>query len=382
VRRVLTRATLLLMSVATIQPPQRLLFGPGPSMVEPRVYEALAKPVVGHLDPYFFEVVGEVRRLLRLVFGTTNEMTLAISGTGSSGMETAVGNFVEPGSKLAVFASGYFCDRLTEMGKRHGADVVRLEKPWGTIFSYEEAAEFLQRERPQVVAFVHAETSTGALQDPGAICKAAREVDALVIADTVTSLGAVPVNVDAHGIDVAYSCTQKGLSCPPGLSPFTASARALERLNARKSPVREWYLDLKLLAEYYDGRKYHHTASSSLFYALCEGLRLIEEEGLQERFERHVRNHRALVQGLEELGLRMHVAEGQRIPNLNTPRVPDGVDDASVRKYLLDRHGIEIAGGLGPLAGQIFRIGLMGPLASESSVEMFLSALQEALDKS
>jgi alanine-glyoxylate transaminase / serine-glyoxylate transaminase / serine-pyruvate transaminase len=364
---------------ATIQPPKRLLFGPGPTMVEPRVYEALSQPVVGHLDPYMFEVLSDVRRLLRVAFGTKNEFTIAISGTGSSGMETAVGNFVEPDSKFAVFANGFFCDRLTEMGKRQNAQVVRLEKPWGETFTYEEASEFLRRERPQVIAFVHAETSTGALQDPSAICKAAREVDALVIADTVTSLGGVPVNVDEHGIDVAYSCTQKGLSCPPGLAPFTASPRALERLNARKSPVREWYLDLKLLAEYFDGRKYHHTASSSLFYALCEGLRVIDEEGWQNRCARHVRNHLELVKGLAKLGLPMHVAEGFRIPTLNTPKVPQGVDDAKVRKYLLEKHGIEIEGGFGPLAGKILRVGLMGPLSTESSVQMFLSALGEAL---
>lgn len=348
-------------------------------MVEPRVYGALAQPVVGHLDPYFFEVLGHVRRLLRVAFGTTNEFTIPISGTGSAGMETAVGNFVEPGSKFAVFANGYFCDRLSEMGKRQDARVVRLEKPWGQTFGFDEAAEFLRRERPHTVAFVHAETSTGALQNPAAICQAAREVDALVIADTVTSLGGLPVNVDEHGIDVAYSCTQKGLSCPPGLSPFTASPRALERLNTRKSSVREWYLDLKLLAEFYDGRKYHHTASSTLLYGLCEGLRAIEEEGWPARYARHVRNHKSLVSGLEKLGLTMHVAEGQRIPTLNTPRLPAGVDDAKVRKHLLDRHGIEVAGGFGPLAGKILRIGLMGPLSTESCVALFLSALKEAL---
>lgn len=362
----------------TIQPPKRLLFGPGPTMVEPRVYEALSQPVVGHLDPYFFEVVEEVRRLLRVAFGTRNELTIAISGTGSSGMETAVGNFVEPGAKFAVFANGYFCERLAEMGKRQGAEVVRLEKPWGETFGYAEAAEFLSRERPAVAAFVHAETSTGALQDPAPICQAAREVDALVIADTVTSLGGLAVDVDKHGIDVAYSCTQKGLSCPPGLAPFTASPRALERLRARKSPVREWYLDLKLLNEYYDGRKYHHTASSSLFYALCEGLRTIDEEGWDKRFARHERNHRLLVRGLEQLGMPMHVAEGFRIPTLNTPRLPHGTDDAKIRKYLLDTYGIEIAGGFGPLAGRILRIGLMGPLSTEPNVQMFLEALGQA----
>lgn len=348
-------------------------------MVEPSVYEALRKPVVGPLDPYFFGVADGVREMLRSVFGTRNDATVVIPGTGSSGMETAVSNFVEPDSKFAVFANGYFCDRLTEMGRRQGACAVRLEKPWGEVFSYEEVAEFVNREKPAVVAFVHAETSTGALQDPLAITQAAREVDALVIADVVTSLGAVPVSVDAVGIDVAYSCTQKGLSCPPGLSPFTASPRAMERLKARKHPVRQWYLDLKLLSDYYDGHKYHHTVSAPLFYALHEGLRLIGEEGLQNRFDRHARNHILLVHGIESLGLRMHVAETHRIPNVNTPRVPDGVDDARVRRHLLEKSGIEIAGGFGPLAGKIFRIGLMGPLSNEDSVKMFLGAFQEAL---
>ena len=367
------------MSEATLHPPTRLLFGPGPTMVEPRVTEALGKPIVGPLDPYFFEVADRTRELLRLVFGTRNETTLVIPGTGSSGMETAVANFVEPDSKFAVFANGYFCDRLSDMGTRQGACVARLEKPWGEVFGYEEAAEFVRREKPSVVAFVHAETSTGALQDVRAITKAAREVDALVIADTVTSLGALPVSVDEAGIDIAYSCSQKGLSGPPGLSPFTASPRAMDRLRARKTPLHQWYLDLKLLSDYYDGRKYHHTVSTPLFYALHESLRLIQEEGLQNRFDRHLRNHLALVRGLEAMGLEMHVAAGHRIPNVNTPRVPEGVDDAKVRKHLLEKHGIEIAGGFGPLAGKIFRIGLMGPLANESSVSQFLDAFRDAL---
>ncbi len=367
------------MSASTIHPPQRLLFGPGPTMVEPRVYHAMSQPLVSHMDPYYFEVMADTRRLLRDLFGTRNEMTLPISGTGSAGMETAVTNFVEPGSKFAILANGFFCDRLSEMGKRQDAHVVRLEKPWGETFTENEAMEFLHREKPAVVAFVHAETSTGALQNPLAITKAAREIDALVIMDTVTSLGAVPVNVDAAGVDIAYSCSQKGISCPPGLAPFTASARAMGRLKARTTPMREWYLDLRLLAEYYDGKKYHHTASASLLYALAEGLRLIAEEGMEQRFARHVANHLALVAGLEQQGLTMHVAAGQRIPNLNTPRVPPGADDAKVRKHLLDHHGIEIAGGFGQLAGKIFRIGLMGPLSNPESVGLFLRAFHEAL---
>jgi alanine-glyoxylate transaminase / serine-glyoxylate transaminase / serine-pyruvate transaminase len=367
------------MEFAALQPPRRFLFGPGPTMVEPSVYQALAKPLVGHQDPYFIGVLDQVREMLRSVFGTRNPLTWAISGTGSSGMETAIANFVEPGSKFAVLGCGFFGSRMAEMGRRQGAQVLSLEKPWGEVFGYEEVAEFVHRERPAVVAFVHAETSTGALQDPRPITKAAREVDALTIADVVTSLGAVPVSVDEMGIDIAYSCSQKGLSSPPGLSPFTASPRAVERLNARKTPVPEWYLDLRLLGEYFDGHKYHHTASASLFYALHEGLRLIHAEGLENRFARHRQAHQALLRGFESLGLCMHVPEGYRIPHLNTPRVSQGVDDTKVRKHLLEKNGIEIAGGFGPLAGKIFRIGLMGPMANEDCTQMFLDKFGAAL---
>jgi alanine-glyoxylate transaminase/serine-glyoxylate transaminase/serine-pyruvate transaminase len=348
-------------------------------MVEPSVYEALAKPLLGHLDPYFVAVLEQVREMLRSAFGTRNPLTWAISGTGSSGMETAIANFVEPDSKFGILSCGFFGGRMAEMGRRQGARVAILEKAWGEVFGYDEVAEFVQRERPAVLAFVHAETSTGALQDPRPIVKAAREVDALTIADCVTSLGGVPINVDEMGIDIAYSCSQKGLSCPPGLAPFTASPRAVERLNARNTPMREWYLDLRLLAEYFDGHKYHHTASATLFYALHESLRLIHEEGLENRFARHCRAHRALVAGLEALGLKMHVPEGYRIPHLNTPRVPEGLDDAKVRKHLLEHDGIEIAGGFGPLAGKVFRIGLMGPMANEECLQMFLGKFGAAL---
>ncbi len=348
-------------------------------MVEPRVYAAMSQPVVGHLDPYFFSVVDEVRAGLRNVFGTANPMTLAISGTGSAGMETAVVNFVEPGTKVAVFANGYFCDRISEMAKRHGGEVVRLEKPWGESFGDAEAADFIQRERPQVVAFVQAETSTGVYNQGKAICNAAHNAGALVIADTVTSLGAMPVEVDETGIDIAYSCTQKGLSCPPGLSPITVSPRAVERLKARKRPADTWYLDLKLLEEYYDGRKYHHTAPVSQFYALREGLALISEEGLEKRWERHRRNHLALVAGFEAMGIKMLVQDGHRLWNLNTPQVPAGVDDAAVRKRLMELNGIEVSGGFGPLAGKVFRVGLMGPLATEEGTSSFLAAFGRAL---
>jgi alanine-glyoxylate transaminase/serine-glyoxylate transaminase/serine-pyruvate transaminase len=363
-----------------LQPPRRYLFGPGPSMVHPRVYEALSKPIVGHLDPYFIQVMGDVQQLLKTGFGTDDGATLVISGTGSAGMEAAVANFVEPGTKFAVFANGYFSDRLTEMAKRQGANVVRFEKLWGETFTDDEARGFIGREKPQVVAYVHAETSTGALQPGRAICAAAHDAGALAIADCVTSLGGVPVEFDKTGIDVAYSCTQKGLSCPPGLSPMAISSRAMEWLRARTSPCRSWYLDLKLIHDYSTvSHRYHHTAPISMFYALREALLVIAEEGIENRWERHRRCHRLFVQGVEAMGLRLHVPEGHRIATLNTVCVPPGVDEAKVRKRLMDGPGIEIAGGFGPLAGKVFRIGVMGPLATEDNVQFFLKELGKAL---
>jgi alanine-glyoxylate transaminase/serine-glyoxylate transaminase/serine-pyruvate transaminase len=349
-------------------------------MVHPRVYEALSKPIVGHLDPYFIQVMGDVQQLLKAAFGTKDGATLVISGTGSAGMEAAVANFSEPGTKFAIFANGYFSDRLTEMAKRQGANVVRFEKGWGETFSDEEAEEFIRREKPKVVAFVHAETSTGALQSGRAICAAAHDVGALVIADCVTSLGGVPVEFDKTGIDVAYSCTQKGLSCPPGLSPMAMSPRAMEFLRARTTASRSWYLDLKLIHDYSTvSHRYHHTAPISMFYALREALMVIAEEGIENRWERHRRCNRAFVKGVEAMGLRMHVPENHRIATLNTVCVPEGVDEAKVRKRLLDEPGIEISGGFGPLAGKVFRIGVMGPLATEDNVQFFLEEFRRIL---
>jgi len=364
-----------------LQPPRRYLFGPGPSMVHPRVYEALSKPIVGHLDPYFIQVMGDVQQLLKTAFGTNDGATLVISGTGSAGMEAAVANFAEPGAKLAVFANGYFSDRLTEMAKRHGADVVRLEKLWGETFTNDEAREFIRREKPKIVAYVHAETSTGALQSGQAICAAAHDAGALAIADCVTSLGGVPVEFDQTGIDVGYSCTQKGLSCPPGLSPMAMSPRAMDWLRARTSPARSWYFDLKLIHDYSTvSHRYHHTAPISMFYALREALLVIAEEGIENRWERHRRCHKLFVQGIEAMGLRLHVPEQHRIATLNTVCVPKGVDEAKVRRRLLDEAGIEIAGGFGPLAGKVFRIGVMGPLATEENVQLFVKEFSKALN--
>ncbi len=363
-----------------LQPPKRFLFGPGPTQVHPRVYEALAKPIVSHVDPFFFSVMEEVQRLLKMAFGAEQGITLAVSGTGSGGMEAAVSNFVEPGMKCAVFANGFFCDRIAEMAKRHGANVVRLEKPWGETFSDEEAREFIRREKPQVVAYVQAETSTGVLQPGDAICAAAHDAGAMVIADCVTSLGGLPVEVDKTGIDVAYSCTQKGLSCPPGLSPMALSRRAMDWLGQRRTPVPNWYFDLKLIYDYSTvSHRYHHTAPISMFYGLREALMLMAEEGAENRWQRHRRCHEMFVKGVEAMGLRMFVPAGRRIPTLNTVCVPAGVDDGKVRKRLLDDQGIEIQSGFGPLAGKVFRIGVMGPLATEENVQFLLRELQRAL---
>ncbi len=349
-------------------------------MVAPRVYEAMTQPVVGHLDPFFFKVVDEVRDLLGYAFSTANQFNIAISGTGSSGMEAAVANFTEPGRKFALLTNGFFGDRIGEMARRQDGEVVRLAKNWGEPFDPQEVRDFIRRERPAVVGFVQAETSTGMYNQAKPICEAAHEVDAVVIADCVTSLGGMPVLVDENGIDIAYSCTQKGLGCPPGLAPVTVSPRALDALKRRSSPVHSWYLDLLLLDTYYSGHKYHHTASATMFYALREGLAIVAEEGLENRWERHRRNHLAFVAGIEAMGLKMHVERpADRLWTLNTPRVPDGVDDAKVRQFLLEERGMEIAGGFGPLAGKVFRIGLMGYGSTAENVLLVLESLEAAL---
>ena len=363
-----------------LQAPARLLFGPGPSMVAPRVYQAMAQPIVGHLDPFFFEVAGQIRTLLGYAFSTANEFNLATSGTGSSGMEAAVANLAEPGKKFALLSNGFFAERIGEMARRQGAEVVRLAKDWGQPYDPQEAREFIRRERPRVVAFVQAETSTGMYNQGAAVCEAAHEVGAVAIADCVTSLGGMPVEVDKNGIDVAYSCTQKGLGCPPGLAPMTVSPRALEHIRSRTAPVQSWYLDLQLLDSYFSWKKYHHTASATAFYALREGLAMVAEEGRENRWERHRRNHLAFVAGVEAMGLRMHVEDpANRLWTLNTPRVPEGVDEPGVRQYLLEKRGMEIAGGFGPLGGKVFRIGLMGYGSTAENVLMVLEALGAAL---
>lgn len=364
------------------QPPHRVLLGPGPSMVDPRVYQAMASPLVGHTDPDFFHILQDTSDLLRYVFGTENEFTIAISGTGSAGMETAAVNFVEAGTKVAVFSNGFFSNRFIDMCGRQGAEVVRFDKPWGEVYGDDEARDFIERERPQVVMFVHAETSTGALQPAGAICRAAHDCGGLVIADCVTSLGGMPVDVDTTGIDIAYSGTQKCLGAPPGLSPITLSPAALEALRARRSACASWYLDLKLIDEYWGkSHRYHHTTPITMFYALREALRLCRLETLEQRFARHRLNHRAFVAGIEAMGLAMHVAPEHRLWTLNTPRLPDGCDDAAVRRRLLQDFGIEVLGGFGPLAGQVLRVGLMGYSSQRKYVLLLLNALETCLNR-
>lgn len=364
-----------------IAPPKRLLYGPGPSAVDPRAYEAMSQPVVGIREPYLLEVMSEIQAGLRHAFGTNNEATFPIPGGGGAGMDAAVSNFVLPGSKFVIFAAGIFADRMTIAGQRQRADVVRFEKPWGEVFTAEEAEAVIQRERPDVVGFVQAETSTGAYQTGRAITAAARKVDAMVIADCVTSLGAMPVELDSVGIDVAYSCSQKGLSCPAGLGPMSLSPRAYQWLQSRPEQPYTWYLDLALISQYFEpAHAYHHTPSPPLYYALHQGLAVIEEEGLQNRWARHQRANQRLVAGLKDLAFEPFVKDpDNRIWHLTTVVPPSGVDEAALRQKLVQRHGIEIASGLGQLSGKILRIGTMGPLATDESVDFLLESIADCL---
>jgi alanine-glyoxylate transaminase/serine-glyoxylate transaminase/serine-pyruvate transaminase len=358
-------------------PPDRLLLGPGPSMVHPRVYAAMARPLVGHLDPYFLGLLDTVQADLRSLFDTQNKLTLPISGTGSAGMEACFANLVEDGDEVVVGVNGVFGTRMREGAGRLGARVVSVEAPWGEIIDPQAVEGALQScTKPRLVAVIHAETSTGAWQPLEDIAAMAHRHGALMVADCVTSLAGCPVAVDGWGIDACYGGTQKCLSCPPGLSPVTFSERALRRIASRSTKPRSWYLDLSLIGAYFgQTRVYHHTAPISMIYALSEALALIEEEGLDSRFERHRRNHAALMAGLATIGLEGAAAEGHRLWMLNSVHVPEGVDEAEVRRRLLVRHGIEIGPGLGPLAGKVWRIGLMGESSRLENVRRLLLAL-------
>ena len=361
-----------------LNPSPRVLLGAGPSMASPRVLRAMSAPLVGHLDPEFLVIMNQVQQLLRFVFQTENELTIPISGTGSAGMEAALVNFIEPGDNVLIGVSGYFGERLYDMAGRLGAHVDRLERPWGEVFDPDEVAAALGQKAYKLLAVVHAETSTGTLQPHVAeIARAAHEHGALLVLDTVTSLGGVPVEIDAWDVDVAYSGTQKCLSCPPGLAPITVGPRARAALRARKSAVPNWYLDLTSVEKYWGNeRTYHHTAPISMNYALREALRLVAEEGLEARFARHRANAEMLWAGLEELDLPPFVPLAYRNPTLTTCQLGPGIDDLATRKRLLNEYNIEIAGGFGPLKDKIWRIGLMGHSSRRENVPLLLAALQ------
>lgn len=363
-----------------LAPSPRLLLGPGPSDAHPRVLTAMTTPLLGHLDPQFLEIMAETAAMLRQVFVTKNRMTIPISATGTAGMETCLVNLVEPGDKVVVGSIGYFGNRMIEIAERCRAELTVLKAEWGQVIDLNVLRETLQRVRPKVLGLVHAETSTGALQDMEAVGKLCKEFDVLLIADCITSLGCTPLKVDEWGIDAAFSCSQKGLGCPPGLSPVTFSERAMAALKARKTKVQSWYFDLSLIDAYWGGdRAYHHTGPISMVYALREGLRIVLEEGLEARWARHQKNHLALKAGLEALGLKYTANPANQLPQLNAVRIPDGVDDMAVRKRMLNDFGIEIGGGLGDFKGKAWRIGLMGVNSKPSSVFLVLAALETVL---
>ncbi len=363
-----------------LNPPQRLLLGPGPCDAHPRVLRAMAAPLLGHLDPQFLEIMNEVQGMLHAVYQTQNPVTFPVSATGMAGMETCFVNLVEPGDRVVICVAGFFGQRMVEIAERAGAQVTVLERPWGEVFDLQPIRETLQKVRPKLLAIVQAETSTGAwqpLEGLGALC---HEWDTLLLVDAVTSLGCVPVAVDDWQIDAIYSCSQKGLGCPPGLSPVSFSPRAVEVFSKRKTKVQSWYFDVNLVEHYWDSERfYHHTGPISMIYALHEGLRLVLEEGLPARWARHRRNHEALKAGLKELGLTYLANEKHQLPQLNVVRIPAGVDDLAVRKRLLSEFGIEIGGGLGEFKGKVWRIGLMGHNSRPDVVLLFLAALEQCL---
>ncbi len=363
-----------------INPGERVLMGPGPSDVPARVLQAMSAPCIGHLDPVFLSIMDETQQLLRFLFQTENALTIPVSGTGSAGMETCLVNLVEPGDEVVVCVNGVFGTRMADIVNRIGGRLIRVDAEWGKAIDPEMVRDAARGRRPKVLTVVHAETSTGVCQPLDDLRLIARESGALFLVDMVTSLGGMDVGLDRMGIDAAYSGTQKCISCPPGLSPISFSPAALNVLKGRKTPVASWYLDMSMVSSYWGAeRKYHHTAPINMIYGLREALRIIAEEGLDARFRRHTLNHRALVAGVEAMGLSMLVAEGERLPMLNAIRIPEGADDLKVRRALLNDFGVEIGGGLGALAGKIWRVGLMGYSSSEANVLYFLTVLEQTL---
>jgi alanine-glyoxylate transaminase / serine-glyoxylate transaminase / serine-pyruvate transaminase len=362
-------------------PPRRILLGPGPSEADPRVLAALSGPLVGHLDPEFLRVMDDIQSLLRTLFETRNKLTIPISGTGSAGMEAALVNLIEPGDSVVVCVNGVFGERMSDIVGRCGGVLRRIDVEWGTSFDPDQIRKTLREIRPTILAVVHAETSTGVLTPLVNIQDVLKEFpETLLLVDCVTSLGGLPVGIDRHQVDCAYSGTQKCLSCPPGLAPLTLSERAVAKITKRKSKVQSWYLDLTMVEKYWgEERTYHHTAPISMNYALREALRIVAEEGLEKRWKRHRLNHQALVAGVEAMGLEMLCRPEDRLWSLNTVKIPDGISDAKVRARLLQDFGIEIGGGLGPLKNKVWRVGLMGYSSSRNYVLLFLNALEDIL---
>ncbi len=362
--------------------PSRLLLGPGPSNAHPEVLNALSMNPIGHLDEAYLELMLDVQNLLRYTWQSNNRMTLPMSGTGSAAMEASIANFIEEGEKILIAKKGYFGERLVDMASRYKADVVLIEKKWGEAFSLEEIQYEIEKHKPSVFAIVHAETSTGVLQPLQGIGDVCRMNNCLFLVDAVTSLGALPLFVDDWKIDIAYSCSQKGLSCPPGLSPLTINERAEDKLANRKSKVPNWYLDLSLLNKYWGSdRVYHHTAPVNMNYAIREGLRLIANEGLEDIWKRHLDNSHNLCNGFVSMGLDLHVPSEFRLPTLTTVRIPNSIDGEAFRNHLLKNFGIEIGNGLGNLSGKIWRIGLMGYNSRKENVDRLLNIFDSELKK-
>ena len=362
--------------------PSRLLLGPGPSNAHPEVLKALALNPIGHLDEAYIELMSDVQKLLRYTWQCDNRITLPMSGTGSAAMEASIANFIEPGEKILIAKKGYFGDRLVDMASRYNADVSVINKEWGEAFTFEEIKYEIETKKPAIFAIVHAETSTGVLQPLEGIGDVCRKNNCLFLVDAVTSLGALELFIDDWKIDLAYSCSQKGLSCPPGLSPFTMNKRAEDKLSSRTSKVPNWYLDLSLLNKYWGSdRVYHHTAPVNINFAIREGLRLIANEGLENIWKRHYCNAIKLWNGLESLGMELHVPSEFRLPTLTTVKIPPAVDGDSFRNHLLKNFGIEIGNGLGALSGKVWRIGLMGFNSSDENVDRLLNLFDTELKK-
>lgn len=366
----------------SFMPPSRLLLGPGPSPIDPRILQAFTRPTLGHLDPVFLKLMDDVRGMLKQVFRTQNELTFPVSGTGTAGMEACLVNLIEPGDEVVVCVQGYFGARMADIAGRAGGKISVMDAKWGEGFEPAQVEPLLKGKNVKVLAIVQAETSTGYHQPVKEFADLAHKHGALIVVDAVTSTGGVPVEVDAWNIDAIYTGTQKCLGGPPGLAPISFSPRAMEKLDRRKTKVQSWYLDMSLVRKYWGAdRAYHHTAPINNIYGLHESLRIVLEEGLEARWKRHQEAHERFAKGAAALGLEFQVREGRRLPQLNAVKIPGGIEDKPARKELLEKHGIEIGGGLGDLAGKVWRIGLMGYGARAEVVDQALSALKALLKK-